>query len=192
MSGKVVDKLEEHALRENTIVIFMSDNGHSEETGNRIRVANHKSGLPEGHFYGASGGGSTGKWTGHKGTFLEGGIRVPGLIVWPGKITKPLETNFRASTSDIMPTIIDVLGIQQETLEFDSDNLGVLDLSWDDVRRLRTHRPRGLVVGDEGHALALDVSDDAEQVEQHQPRFARRPRHGGEQFRGRGIAVRHA
>ena len=35
----------------------MSDNGHSEETANRIRVDNHMSGHPEGHFYGASGGG---------------------------------------------------------------------------------------------------------------------------------------
>ena len=72
--GQVIDRLEKNGLRENTIVIFMSDNGHSEETGNRIRVDKHKSGYPKDHFYGASGGGATGKWIGQKGTFLEGGF----------------------------------------------------------------------------------------------------------------------
>ena len=53
--GRIIGKLVELKLREETIIIFMSDNGHSEETGNRIRVEGHKSGLPKGHFYGASG-----------------------------------------------------------------------------------------------------------------------------------------
>ena len=86
--GQIVDKLEALGLRENTIIIFMSDNGHSEETGNRIRVDNHGSGYPKGHFYGASGGGSTGKWIGQKGSFLEGGVRVPAIISYPAKLPK--------------------------------------------------------------------------------------------------------
>ncbi len=66
----------------------MSDNGHSEETGNRIRVDNHTSGLPRGHFYGASGGGYTGKWLGHKGNFLEGGVRVPAIISYFARLPR--------------------------------------------------------------------------------------------------------
>ncbi len=75
--GKIVDRIEAHSLRENTIIIFMSDNGHSEEVTNKIRVDKHKSGYPKDHFYGASGGGSAGRWLGRKGQFLEGGSARP-------------------------------------------------------------------------------------------------------------------
>ena len=48
--GQLIDKIEEHKLRENTIIIFMSDNGHSEESSNRIRVDNHKVGIQKDAF----------------------------------------------------------------------------------------------------------------------------------------------
>ncbi len=72
--GRVLDKLEATGLRDRTIVILMSDNGHSEENNAGIAVDDHSSGYPRGHYYLAhGGGGNTGKWIGHKGTFLEGG-----------------------------------------------------------------------------------------------------------------------
>lgn len=111
--GQIIDKLEALGLRENTIVIFMSDNGHSEETGNKIRVDNHKSGLPKDHFYGASGGGSTGKWIGHKGNFLEGGVRVPAIISYPAKFPKGEVRNQIVTAMDWFPTIIDLCGVEQ-------------------------------------------------------------------------------
>ena len=111
--GLIVDKLESLGLRENTIVIFMSDNGHSEETGNRIRVDNHKSGLPKDHFYGASGGGSTGKWIGQKGTFLEGGIRVPAIISYPAKLPKGQVRDQIITAMDWYPTVLELCGIEQ-------------------------------------------------------------------------------
>ena len=67
--GEIINKLNDLQLLKNTLVIFMSDNGHSEETTYRISVDNHASGYSKGHFYGASGGGFTGKWIGQKGTF---------------------------------------------------------------------------------------------------------------------------
>ena len=111
--GKIVDKLEALDLRENTIIIFMSDNGHSEETGNRIRVDNHRSGYPKGHFYGASGGGSTGKWIGQKGSFLEGGVRVPAIISYPAKLPRGEVRGQIVTAMDWFPTVLDLCGVQQ-------------------------------------------------------------------------------
>lgn len=52
---------------------------------------------------------------GHKGDLFEGGIRVPGIIEWPGHI-QPQVTDFPASTMDIAPTIIDLLNLPEDSL----------------------------------------------------------------------------
>lgn len=49
---------------------------------------------------------------GRKGDMLEGGIRVPGLIVWPARIKHPVVTDIPAGTVDIFPTIVDILQIK--------------------------------------------------------------------------------
>ncbi len=123
--GQILDRLESHGLRENTIVVFMSDNGHSEETGNRIRVDRHKSGLPKGHFYGASGGGSTGKWIGQKGTFLEGGIRVPAIVSFPGKLPQGEVRGQIITAMDWFPTVLDLCDIERsaDAPKFDGHSL---------------------------------------------------------------------
>ncbi|MFT5108440.1 MAG: arylsulfatase A-like enzyme [Pseudoalteromonas tetraodonis] len=113
--GQIVDKLDSLGLRENTIVIFMSDNGHSEETGNKIRIDNHKSGHPKDHFYGASGGGSTGKWIGHKGNFLEGGIRVPAIISYPKRLPKGEVRDQVVTSMDWFPTLLELCGATTES-----------------------------------------------------------------------------
>ena len=126
--GQIVDKLEALDLRENTIIIFMSDNGHSEETGNRIRVDNHRSGYPKGHFYGASGGGSTGKWIGQKGSFLEGGVRVPAIISYPAKLPKGEVRGQIITAMDWFPTVLDLCGVQQPSNSPKLDGHSVLPL----------------------------------------------------------------
>jgi arylsulfatase A-like enzyme len=144
--GQIVEKLISLDLRDDTIIIFMSDNGHSEETQNRIRVANHKSGLPEGHFYGASGGGNTGKWIGHKGNFLEGGIRVPAIISYPARLPKGEVRGQIVTAMDWYPTVLQLCGIKPdsdapkldghsllpliESAEVESDYGGVLHFQW--------------------------------------------------------------
>jgi len=126
--GQIVDKLEALGLRENTIIIFMSDNGHSEETGNRIRLDNHRSGYPKGHFYGASGGGSTGKWIGQKGSFLEGGVRVPAIISYPAKLPKGKVRGQIITAMDWFPTVLDLCGVQQPSNSPKLDGHSVLPL----------------------------------------------------------------
>jgi arylsulfatase A-like enzyme len=112
--GLVLGKLDELKLAENTIVIFMSDNGHSEETTYRIRSDEHVSGLPKGHFYGASGAGNTGRWRGCKGTFYEGGIRVPAMIRYPAKLPKGEVRDQVITIMDWMPTVLDLCGIEAQ------------------------------------------------------------------------------
>ena len=111
--GRVLDKIEALDLRQKTIVVFMSDNGHSEETGNRIRVEAHRSGLPKGHFYGASGGGATGRWVGQKGSFLEGGIRVPAIVSYPGELPQGVVRDQIITAMDWYPTLLELCGLER-------------------------------------------------------------------------------
>ena len=110
--GQVLDKLDEVDLTDDTIVVFMSDNGHSAENNNGIAVNNHASGLPKGHYYLAhGGGGNTGKWRGHKNTFYEGGLRVPMMIRYPRKIDRGLVRDQAVTAMDVMPTILNMSGV---------------------------------------------------------------------------------
>jgi arylsulfatase A len=111
--GLVLDRLEKLGLRDNTIVVFMSDNGHSEEKGLTIRRDGHASGYPMGHPYGASGAGNTGKWTGHKATFLEGGIRVPAIISHPARLPQGAVRGQIITAMDWFPTLLELCGIDR-------------------------------------------------------------------------------
>lgn len=47
---------------------------------------------------------------GEKGNLYEGGIRVPGVLEWPAVLQKPLSTSAIASTTDILPTLVEITG----------------------------------------------------------------------------------
>jgi arylsulfatase A-like enzyme len=121
--GKIMDALQQHGLREHTIVVFMSDNGHSEEDY-AIRGESHSSGLPEGANYGANGGGgNTGKWKGHKAELFEGGIRVPAIISWPAKLPSGAVRDQAITAMDWLPTIVDLCGLDLPDAKLDGKSL---------------------------------------------------------------------
>lgn len=70
---------------------------------------------------------SVGGLKGIKGSMWEGGLRVPCVIEWPAKI-RPRVTDYPASTMDIMPTIIDILGLEKDNMNnlIDGASLGKL------------------------------------------------------------------
>ncbi len=112
--GRVLDKLDATGMRDRTIVLLLSDNGHSVENNAGIVGDNHTSGYPRGHYYLAhGGGGNTGPWAGHKGTFLEGGLRVPAIISYPPKIPAGQTRDQIVTMMDWFPTVLDLCGIPQ-------------------------------------------------------------------------------
>jgi arylsulfatase A len=86
--GLILKKLEELKLRENTIVIFLSDNGPNTDRYN-------------------------GNMKGRKGSVDEGGIRVPFYISWPYKI-KPGVSPQIAQGIDLLPTLVSVCSLKYE------------------------------------------------------------------------------
>jgi arylsulfatase A-like enzyme len=109
--GRILAQLEYLKLRENTIIVFTSDNGHSEEDY-QIRSDKHLSGLPQGHDYGPhGGGGNTGKWIGAKGSFLEGGIRVPAILSYPAAVPQGTVRHQAVTIMDWFPTLLELSGI---------------------------------------------------------------------------------
>lgn len=127
--GQIMHKLEQLDLVDNTIIVFASDNGHSSERA-RISVQNHSSGLPEGHNYGANGGGgNTGKWRGAKESFFEGGIRVPAAIRYPPKIPANITRDQIITLADIYPTILELCNVPLPDRRLDGQSLMPIILS---------------------------------------------------------------
>ena len=88
--GRIFSAIEDHRLRENTLVFFTSDNGPWLSKGKD--------------------GGSAGPLRGGKGSTWEGGVRVPTLAWWPGKITPQSECRAVAATIDLLPTAVALAG----------------------------------------------------------------------------------
>ena len=122
--GRVLKQLDDSGIRDDTIIIFSSDNGHSEENNRGITVGYHNSGYPIGHYYLAHGGGGyTGKWIGRKGTFLEGGVRVPMIVSYPKAFPQGAVRHQTITIMDWMPTLIELIGLPQPANPFDGYNI---------------------------------------------------------------------
>ena len=89
--GLLRETLKELEVAENTMLWFCSDNG------------------PEGKKFAP---GRTKLLRGRKRSLYEGGVRVPGLLVWPEKVTQARVVNMPCSTVDYFPTVLEVLGYE--------------------------------------------------------------------------------
>ena len=102
--GKLVDKIESESLRNNTIIVFQSDHGHSTEE--------------RAHF----GGGSAGPFRGAKGSLYEGGLRVPAIISWVGVLPENESRDQWLNATDWLPTLVDLCGFSELAHAIDGVN----------------------------------------------------------------------
>lgn len=91
--GRLRKTLRELGVADNTALFFCSDNG------------------PEGARPAGRNMGSARPFRGRKRSLFEGGVRVPGLVEWPGQVTPGTETGYPAVTSDYLPTILEMIGV---------------------------------------------------------------------------------
>ena len=101
--GRVMDKLEEEGLAENTIIVLSSDNGGAGYVG-----------LPE----------LNAPYRGWKISLFEGGIRVPLFVKWPGKIAPGTVVETPVAHIDVMPTLAAATGaVLPDDVVIDGQNL---------------------------------------------------------------------
>ena len=68
-------------------------------------------------------GGNTGKWIGHKGTFLEGGIRTPAILSYPSKLPQNVLRDQIITIMDWFPTVLELCGIDKPDVELDGHSI---------------------------------------------------------------------
>ena len=111
--GKVRDHLRERGLDKNTLVIFLSDNGGSpggQNTEEEPGAMNYSLNTP---------------LRGFKGQCYEGGIRIPYMAAWPGKITPGVTSDAAVSSLDILPT---ALAVAEAAPSENTDGVNLLPL----------------------------------------------------------------
>lgn len=125
-AGQIIKALDDAGISDNTIVIFIADNGHSHYTGwDDLIDAGH---LPSGPY------------RGHKGDIWEGGHRVPFIVRWPGKVASGKSNNQLLCLTDIFATFAEIVSgeslpnnIGEDSFSFLSTLLGSND------RKFRTN-----------------------------------------------------
>ena len=91
--GRLLEKLHELNLDDNTLVLFTSDNGPLNEGGGNAEF-----------FH------SSGPFRGHKRDLTDGGIRAPTIIRWPGQITAGTDCAEPCANWDLFPTFAEITG----------------------------------------------------------------------------------
>ena len=101
--GEVFAMLKEFGLEEQTIVFFCGDNGGQD----RFRSPEHPRG-----FFGPNVDPKTGEaFRGSKGNLYEGGLRIPMIVRWPGKIDPGRVSDLLWYFPDVLPTVAEIVGV---------------------------------------------------------------------------------
>ncbi len=106
--GRLMMTLDDEGLRDNTLVLFTSDHGATFEVGNQGSSAFHDSNHP---------------FRGQKRTLWEGGIRVPGIVRWPGVVPAGRKVEQPVATIDIFPSLLAATGTAATEAKVDGINL---------------------------------------------------------------------
>jgi arylsulfatase A len=101
--GQILEELQRFGLDQRTLVIFTCDNGPWKVMGNH--------------------GGSCDPLRGSKGTVWEGGVRVPFIARWPGRVPAGAECDEPAMTIDILPTIAHLIGAKLPDHKIDGESI---------------------------------------------------------------------
>lgn len=101
-TGRLLDTVEALGLRDNTLVIYTSDNG----PWNQPAYTRKKKGHPEGSIFW----GDAGPLREGKGSCYEAGSRVPCIVRWPGRVPENRVSDAIFATIDFMPTFVRLAG----------------------------------------------------------------------------------
>ena len=92
--GKILERLKELGIAENTLVVFTSDNGHEFD-------------LDKNAFFN-----SNGDFQGRKRDLYEGGIHCPFVAYWPTKVASGVKTDHISAFWDFLPTVCELAGVK--------------------------------------------------------------------------------
>ena len=104
--GKLIALLKDLEIDDNTLILFTSDNGPHQEGGHQHEFFD-----------------SNGPLQGYKRSMHEGGIRVPMIARWPGKVPAGTTSDHPSAFWDFLPTACEIAGIEPNA---DSDGISYL------------------------------------------------------------------
>ncbi len=150
--GRLLAVLDDTGLAADTVVVFLSDNGGARDTH----------------------GGRNGPFRGAKNQLSEGGIRVPMIVRWPGRVAAGVVSDGLVASFDLLPTIAELAGADLTGVPIDGRSLAALlgggaddfdgPLFWDDVhageRRFAVRRGHFKLRSEKGRTTLYDVEAD--------------------------------
>ena len=110
--GRIVAELQRQGILEDTCIFFQSDNGPSRETRNWL------DGRQDPYY-----GGTAGALRGHKFSLYDGGIRVPGIFSWPGRLPGGRVLDEVGVAMDVFPTFLRAAGGDPAAYALDGSDL---------------------------------------------------------------------